>query len=226
METRERIIQAASALFMQQGYSASGLKQISQASEAPIGSLYHFFPGGKAELAAETLRASGHAYEALVMAVLDSDPDIVRSVLTCFGGAGDHLRATGYADACPIATVALEVASTDEPLRLVTAEIFASWLDAATDRFVRGGIEPGRARQFATLFVAALEGGFLLSRASKDAAAMETIGALLAELFADEPARRSPPPSDSGVDTEGAESGASQVSPSSSRATSASRLRA
>jgi len=30
-----------------------------------------------------------------------------------------------YADACPIATVALEVASTSEPLREATADVFA-----------------------------------------------------------------------------------------------------
>ena len=46
-DTRERIIAASSALFMQRGYAGSGLKQIATASEATIGSLYHFFPGGK-----------------------------------------------------------------------------------------------------------------------------------------------------------------------------------
>src|SRR5205085_10478510 len=102
--TRERIIQASSALFMERGYSASGLKQISEASAAPIGSLYHFFPGGKEELAAETLRTSGAAYQALVEAVFDSAPDVVTGVRDCFAGAADVLRETDYADACPIAT--------------------------------------------------------------------------------------------------------------------------
>jgi AcrR family transcriptional regulator len=180
--TRARIIEASRALFMERGYSASGLKQISESSAAPIGSLYHFFPGGKEELAAETLRSSGAAYQALVEAVFDSAPDMVIGVRDCFEGAAEVLRATDYADACPIATVALEVASSDERLRVVTAEIFESWLESATVRFERDGIEPVQARELATVLIAALEGGFLLSRAAKNTSAMDAIGKAMVEL--------------------------------------------
>jgi AcrR family transcriptional regulator len=180
--TRERIIEAATALFMQHGYPASGLKQISVASAAPIGSLYHFFPGGKAELAAETLRASGRAYQQLVEAVIDGEPDIVSGVRACFDGAAEALRTTGYADACPVATVALEVASSDEPLRRVSEQIFDEWLASATARFVDSGIAETRARELATVMIAALEGGFLLSRVARDASALEVIGRAIAEL--------------------------------------------
>ena len=180
--TRDRIIEASAALFMQRGLAGSGLKQIAAESEATIGSLYHWFPGGKDELAAETLRASGAAYQALVEAVLDAAPDIVTAVAHCFAGAAEALRASGFADACPVATVALEVASSDEQLRQVTAEVFESWLRAGSDRFEGGGIEPTRARELATLLVAALEGGFLLSRAAKHTAPMEAIGRVMTDL--------------------------------------------
>ena len=180
--TRVRIVEATSALFMERGFAGSGLKQISAASAAPIGSLYHFFPGGKAELAAETLRLSGHAYQAIVEAVLDSAPDIVTGVGDCFTGAAEVLRASDYADACPIATVALEVASSDEDLRRVTSEVFDGWLESLASHLAGGGIEPTRAAELATVFVAGLEGGFLLSRAAKDATAMETIGRSVVEL--------------------------------------------
>jgi AcrR family transcriptional regulator len=180
--TRERIVDAAAALFMQRGYASSGLKQIANESEAPIGSLYHFFPGGKRELAAATLRRSGRAYQELVEAVFDAEPDIVRGVRACFDGAAETLRATDYADACPIATVALEVASTDEPLREVTAAIFDDWLRATAVRFVAAGIDEARARDLAMVLVASLEGGFLLSRAAKDTAAMRAIGDAMVAL--------------------------------------------
>ncbi|HVE95248.1 MAG TPA: TetR/AcrR family transcriptional regulator [Acidimicrobiales bacterium] len=180
--TRERIIEASSTLFMERGYSGSGLKQISEASSAPIGSLYHFFPGGKEELAAETLRSSGAAYQELVESVYDSAPDIVAGVRDCFAAAAAVLRETDYADACPIATVALEVASSDERLRLVTAEVFEAWLVSATTRLRQAGVNAARARELATVLVAALEGGFLLSRAAKDTAAMEAIGRTMVQL--------------------------------------------
>jgi AcrR family transcriptional regulator len=181
-DTRARIVEATSALFMQQGYSATGLKAIASAGEATTGSLYHFFPGGKQELAAATLRHSGRAYGELVMAILDGCPDLVSGIATAFEGAAQLLRDTGYADACPIATVALEVASSDEGLRQVTAEVFESWLEAAASRAEAAGIPADRARDLAQVFVASLEGGFLLSRAAQDTTAMEAIGRAMVAL--------------------------------------------
>jgi AcrR family transcriptional regulator len=187
--TRDRIIEATSALFMQRGYAGSGLQQIAADSGATIGSLYHFFPGGKAELAAETLRVAGAAYQGLVEQVFDSTPDVASGVRACFDGAAATLEMTDYADACPIATVALDVASSDDQLRQVTAEVFDSWLRSATTRLEAGGIAPRLAEQLAVLIVAALEGGFLLSRVAKDPAPMRTIGRLLTELIEEARAR-------------------------------------
>ena len=90
---------------------------------------------------------------------------------------------TNYADACPIATVALEVASTNETLREVTAHIFNAWIDSAADRLERSGIERAAARDLAMVLVAALEGGFVLSRAFKDTAPMHAIGEALVHLL-------------------------------------------
>jgi AcrR family transcriptional regulator len=181
-DTRARIVEATAALFMQQGYSATGLKAIAIAGEATTGSLYHFFPGGKQELAAATLRQAGQAYGELVMAILDSCPDLVTGMATAFEGAAQLLRDTDYADACPIATVALEVASSDEALRLVTAEVFDSWLEAAAARAEAAGISADRARELAQVFVANLEGGFLLCRVAKDTSAMDAIGRAMVAL--------------------------------------------
>lgn len=181
--TRQRIVEASAALFMQKGYAGSGLKQISADSAAPFGSLYHFFPGGKEELAAETLHWSGRAYQHLVEAVIDDAPDIVSGVRDCFEGAAVAMELSGYSDACPIAVVALEVASTNEPLRRVTEEIFHNWLEAIASRLAAAGIAPARAGELATVLVAALEGGFLLSRAAKDARAMRAIGHTMVDLI-------------------------------------------
>src|SRR6202035_4402953 len=129
-DTRDRIIGSTAALFQRHGYTGTGLKEISRQSGAPFGSLYHFFPGGKEELTAEALRWSGAGYQLIVEAVLENAPDLLTGLYDCFVGAADVLVATDFADACPIETVALEVASTNERLRLVTADIFDGWIDA------------------------------------------------------------------------------------------------
>ncbi len=59
--TRARIIATTVALMEAQGYHATGLNQILHQSATPKGSLYHHFPGGKEELAAEAVLAAGQA---------------------------------------------------------------------------------------------------------------------------------------------------------------------
>jgi AcrR family transcriptional regulator len=165
--TRARIVDASAILFRRQGYAATGVKQIVAEADAPFSSLYHFFPGGKDELAADTIHSSGGMFQQLVEAVFDSAPDVVTGVRNCFTGAAETLRQTDYADACPIATVALEVASTNEPLRQATAEVFESWIGSATDRFTAAGIGDGSARELAIGLITSLEGAFVLSRAMR-----------------------------------------------------------
>jgi hypothetical protein len=116
-------------------------------------------------------------YRELGESVFDAAPDPVAGTHDFFAGAAETLRETDYADACPIATVALEVASTNEPLRKATAEVFESWIDAAVDRFARAGISRKRARELAISQIAALEGAFILSRAMRTTEPLEIAGA-------------------------------------------------
>ena len=86
-ETRDRIIEATADLFWRQGYVATGVKQIVGEAGAPFASLYHFFPGGKEELGAETIRWSGARYGNLVPLIFDACPDVATAVEAFFAGA-------------------------------------------------------------------------------------------------------------------------------------------
>ena len=181
MSTRDRIIDASAALFRRQGYSATGVKQIVTAAQAPFGSVYHFFPGGKEQLGAEAIRHSGALYEQLIPAVFDPAPDVVTATRWFFAGAAAQLVETGYEDACPIATMALEVSSSSEPLREACAEVFESWIEAGARRFEAAGIGAEKARELTIAMIAALEGAFVLARALRSTEPLELAGALAAD---------------------------------------------
>lgn len=178
--TKDRIVGASAELFRRQGFSGTGVKQIVAAANAPFGSLYHFFPGGKEQLGEEVIRQSGALYLQLIDAFFVPAPDVATAVSDFFAGAAETLRETDYADACPIATVALEVASSSEPLRQATADVFESWITAAAAHFARAGISRGRARELAISTLAILEGAFILSRATRSTAPLEIAGAAAA----------------------------------------------
>ena len=175
--TRDRILDASAELFARQGYHGTGVKALAGHADAQLASLYHFFPGGKQELAAVSIVRAGAFYQDLVTEVIDAEPDIVTGLEAMFAGAAATLEATDYADACPIETIALEVASTDEVLRQATADVFASWIDAASERLVAGGLTPAAARSLAIAAICALEGAFVLSRAARTTEALEAAGA-------------------------------------------------
>lgn len=181
-QTRERIVEVTGELLRERGYAGTGLKAISTASGAPFGSVYHFFPDGKKELAAAALRHAADGYARHVSEVLaEAGTDLVAAVRHAFARAAQVLVDTGYADACPIATVALEVASSNEALRQVTADIFEGWLTVLDSLFSAAGLDADTARRLSTLFLAALEGGFLLSRSARNPAAMHALGDSVAE---------------------------------------------
>ena len=163
-------------LFQRYGYTGTGLKQIVAAANAPFGSIYHHFPNGKAQLGEEVIRRSGEMYRDLFEAIFDASPDVASATSNFFLGAAETLRQTDYADACPIETVALEVASSNEQLRRATADVFESWIEAGTDRLRAAGIPEDEARRLTIVFLSALEGAFVLCRASKSTEALEVAG--------------------------------------------------
>jgi AcrR family transcriptional regulator len=175
--TKDRIVNASAELFRRQGYTGTGLKQVVAEADAPFGSLYHFFPGGKEQLGDEVIRRAGAFFGQLYEDIADAAPDIATATRDFFAGAAETLRATDYADACPIATVALEVASTNETLRRATADVFDSWIEAATRRGVAAGISERRARELAIANLAALEGAFILCRATRSTEPLAIAGA-------------------------------------------------
>jgi AcrR family transcriptional regulator len=189
--TRERIVSAGADLFRRQGYTGTGVKQIVATASAPFGSHYHFFPGGKAQLGEEVTRWSGAIYGQLIDAFYDSARDVVTATREFFAAAADTLRETDYADACPIATIALEVASTNDTLRRATADVFESWIVAATEKFEGAGIDAVESRALAVELFALLEGAFILCRATRSTEGLEAAGrAAVALVEAATPRRR------------------------------------
>ncbi len=178
--TRERIIETSAELLRRQGYMATGVKQIVEEAQAPFGSIYHFFPGGKEQLGAEAVRTSGLLYEELIPAVFGPAPDIVTGVRAFFAGAGEHLEQTDYADACPIATVALETSSTSEVLRSACAEVFEHWIAAGGAVLEEAGFDRDTARELTIAMLCALEGAFVLARAMRTTEPLDVAGEMVA----------------------------------------------
>lgn len=167
IDTRTRLVEAAATLFSRHGYSATGVKSVLAAADAPYGSLYHFFPGGKQQLGVAVLERGGDFYRAMVEGFYPPGVDVREATAASFEGAAELLADTDFADACPIATIALEVASSDEPMRRAAAGGFQSWLVVLEERFTSAGMPAERAADVAVELFCLIEGAFLLARTTR-----------------------------------------------------------
>lgn len=156
------MIQSAALLFREHGYSGTGFRDVIEHSGAPRGSIYHHFPGGKEQLAAETVTWAASVIERRMeratrsgdpVAALDQFVDSWREVLE-----GSDFRA-----GCPVVAVAAE-ADAGSAAIAAAAAAFGRWEDLIADALLAAGVGRPESRRLATLVVAAIEGAILLAR--------------------------------------------------------------
>ncbi|MGW0324254.1 TetR/AcrR family transcriptional regulator [Nocardia sp. NPDC003183] len=174
--TRERLVTAVAELMRVHGYSAITVKQITAAAEAPMGSLYHHFPQGKVQIAAEALRSTGAAYIQLLPLLMDPHEDLRVAVPAAFDDAARTLEESGWMNMCPVGTVAGEIADSEPVLREVAAEVVRDWIDQGARYFVERGVGQAAARELILAMLAALEGAFILGRTLHSAEPLRAAG--------------------------------------------------
>jgi AcrR family transcriptional regulator len=168
-------------LFRRRGYHGTGLKDVTVSASATVGSLYHFFPGGKQSLAEAVLTESGVAYQALFELIADDSDGTADAVRAFFAGAADALEHGDFVDICPIGTVAGEIASTNDVLRVACDRAFLSWTDALADR-LKNDLHPRDANALSSTIVAALLGALVLARCRRDTKPLRVAGQRMHDL--------------------------------------------
>jgi TetR/AcrR family transcriptional repressor of lmrAB and yxaGH operons len=181
------VIRTAADLFRAQGYHATGLNQVLAEGGLPKGSLYFHFPGGKEQLAVESLQRAGEQLCAAITEVLEGTAEPAAALDRILGLLGEHLVATDFREGCPVATVALDAAAQSEPIRVACAGVYDSWERLVAQHLRAAGVDG--ADGVATVLVAAVEGALLLARTRRDVTPLQTVGTHLRALLA--PERRS-----------------------------------
>lgn len=187
--TRDRMIAATARLLQRQGMAATGLTEVLDAAGAPRGSLYHHFPGGKNQLAAEAVRFSSARITRAVEDAMASPlplPDALRAFTDFYETS---LGDSDFRDGCPVATTALEASALGAPeVEAACAEAFAAWQEPIARRLVAEGHLAAAADELAMVVIASLEGALLLARASRSMEPLNTVAEHLAGFVSPRPA--------------------------------------
>jgi TetR/AcrR family transcriptional regulator, lmrAB and yxaGH operons repressor len=176
LRTKRRMLSAAAELFRRQGYDGTGLSEVLDESGAPRGSLYFHFPGGKDQLAAEAVTATGARIGKGIEALLESSDDVGQAVGRVVDSMAADLEESGYVRGCPIAAVTLDSASSTKQVREACRRSFDRWLLLLEGRLRGAGWSAEAAREEAVIILATLEGALTLARASRDPEPLRTAG--------------------------------------------------
>ena len=181
------MIDAAETLLCERGLAGAGIKELVARSGAPIGSVYHFFPGGKTQLVGEALEQHAAKTERLYRQFLADDrAPLGGRIRRLFRGAADGFVRAGGGQSCAVAAVTLDLDKSDTQLRDVCLASFEGWVQSIADHL------PWRdasARvSFARMMLIALEGAFILARAEQRGSAFITAGEWLAAFAESLPA--------------------------------------
>jgi TetR/AcrR family transcriptional repressor of lmrAB and yxaGH operons len=166
---RDRLIATAARLFQEQGYVATGLNEILAGAGAPKGSLYHYFPDGKAGLAAAAIDAAASGLEASLKQAHSTAGGAAGMVEAYGEMLAGWMEASHFRRGCPVATVALEVTPGDDAAAQAVREAFARWRTALSEAISADGVASKRADALAGFTLAAIEGALILARADASA---------------------------------------------------------
>lgn len=187
--TREQLIETASALFEAQGYHATGLSQILAESDAPRGSLYHYFPGGKEELGVAAIEHAGTLIAERLQRGLAGVDDPAEAIARFVETVASHVETSGFSAGGPLMMLALETVNSSARLNGACRAAYRQIQDAFRAKLEASGYSRPQAQQLAAFITSAIEGGIILSRTLHSGDPLRTVARALAQYI-----RATPPP--------------------------------
>jgi TetR/AcrR family transcriptional regulator, lmrAB and yxaGH operons repressor len=167
-DTRSRILTAAQRLFRKRGYHATGLNDILDLANAPKGSMYHHFPGGKEAIGVCVIEDITQGLLCLL------EQSRARSTEALVLEVGENLSVTmektDYEICALFSAFAAERKSSPQ-LGIAVAKAYESLVAAIAARLQQDGLVARVAQDKALMVTALLEGGSLLSQAQQNSAA-------------------------------------------------------
>ena len=181
----EELIERLSHCFRAVGYVGASLVELSEATGLSKPALYHRFPGGKQQMAAEVLTAAGKWYDEHIFAPLRAEGEPTAR-LSLVARQLDRFYASGR-QACLLNMLSAP-RSEDSPFANAIKEMFEALISAFAKFAEESGLSRDEARARAERVVAMLHGSLVLSRGLGSNASFKSFLASLADDLIGPPA--------------------------------------
>ncbi len=161
---RDDVIPELGEIFREHGFSGASLSEITRRTGLGKGSLYHFFPGGKKEMAAAVLCNVATWFEVNIYSSLRESNEPDSGVKKMFE-AVDRYFYSGKR-ICLVGAFALD--DTRDQFADEVSAYFTAWTSALTAALKRNGLSAKEAKADAEYIVASIQGALVLSRSQDD----------------------------------------------------------
>jgi AcrR family transcriptional regulator len=183
-EPRKQMVIGAADMIRRHGLNATSVRELAKHTGAPLGSTYHYFPGGKQQLATEAVRWAGDTVAHMLERRLEDGPvEGLRAFLALWR---ETITTSDFRAGCPVLAVSVEEPGGGETEVLeAAADVFGTWETLLAGSLRRRGATRRQAAQLATLIVAAVEGTVAMCRAKRSAQPLDDVALQLEALIDD-----------------------------------------
>lgn len=175
-------MEVAAEMLARHGLNATSIREMAKRAQAPFGSTYHHFPGGKQQVISEAVALAGErVQQQLEEHLRDGIQSGLRAFLMLWR---QSLMRSQFRLGCPVMAVAVEEpidGEADMALR-AAAQAFVQWKAGLTTALQAAGRTPAEASQVATLIVASVEGAIVLCRAERSITPFDLVAQQLEAL--------------------------------------------
>jgi len=163
---RDELIVALGEIFRERGFDGASLSVITERTGLGKGSLYHLFPGGKAEMAQVVLEEVSAWFEKHVFVPLRESADPAAGIAHMFNAVIRFFRSGRRV--CLVGTFALN--DTRDRFGAEIRTYFSAWTEALAAALARDGFDVEAAHATAEDVVAGIQGALVLARSQQDPA--------------------------------------------------------
>ncbi|MBX7433133.1 TetR/AcrR family transcriptional regulator [Mycobacterium sp. Y57] len=179
---RQRMVAGAADMISRRGLNATSVRELAKHTKAPLGSTYHYFPGGKYDLATEAVRWADDLTMGVLTEELAAGP---QAGLSAFLSLWRNIVLNSdFHAGCPVLAVSVEdLPEEHDTPRKAAAEAFQRWTSLLADSLRDAGAPADDAEQGATLIVAAVEGTVAMCRAQRSITPLDHVTAQLTQMI-------------------------------------------
>lgn len=177
-ESRQRLVAGAADMMRRRGLNATSVRELAKHAQAPLGSTYHYFPGGKYQLAAEAVQwADDLTARALIKELRAGPLAGLRAFLQMWRKI---LTDSDFGAGCPVLAASVEDLPEDATApRDAAAAAFGNWTSILAQSLRDHGATDVDAHRIAIVIVAAVEGSVAMCRALRSAEPLDQVAAQL-----------------------------------------------